>query len=99
VQAAGRDPSGVADDVKQAWGHVDTELFDSIHEKCGTYLAAFETENFQDALREAELEMGRDNEVVAVMMAERDAVLSHRKPSLEHKIDQLDSDIAVAPGV
>ena len=64
----------MTDDVKQALGHVDTELFDSIHERCNAYLAAFETEQFTDALRKAELDNGSDNEVVAAVTAERDAV-------------------------
>ena len=74
MQVTGRDVSGVADDVKQAWGHVDTELFDSIQEKCSTYLAAFETGEVPDALRRAEQEMGSDNDVVKAVTSERDAV-------------------------
>lgn len=77
MQVAGRDPSGVTDDIKQAWGHVDTELFDSIYERCNTYLAAFETEQFTDALRKAELDDASNSEVVAAVTAERDTVRTH----------------------
>eukprot|EP01046_Picozoa_sp_COSAG06_P001398 COSAG06_NODE_45_length_29559_cov_23.840835_16_plen_32_part_00 len=30
---AGKDPSGVTDDVKQAWGKIDTEIFETLQER------------------------------------------------------------------